>query len=223
MNRMVLIAVLSIMVVPALAQTQVPHTFQNGEVIDAGKFNENFDALEQSIDAIPTTPSVPVGTLMMYAAETAPVGYLLADGSAVSRVTYSDLFAVIGTTFGAGDGSSTFNLPNLSQRFPLGAGTGRLVGETGGSEQHELSTAELPAHAHTVNDPGHRHSVGIGGVDDSNFSAQPGQYPAADSSLLLSSVNTNSSITGIVINNTGGGEPFSIMNPYLVVNYIIKY
>ena len=223
MNRMVLIAVLSIMVVPALAQTQVPHTFQNGEVIDAGKFNENFDALEQSIDAIPTTPSVPVGTLMMYAAETAPVGYLLADGSAVSRVTYSDLFSVIGTTFGAGDGSSTFNLPNLSQRFPLGAGTGRLIGETGGSEQHELSTTELPAHTHTVTDPGHTHLLNIGGVNDTNFSANPGEYPAADSTTVFSSVNTASSSTGIVINATGGGEPFSIMNPYLVINYVIKY
>lgn len=222
MNRMILIAVLSVMAFPALAQTQVPHTFQNGEVIDAGKFNENFDALEQSIDAIPTTPSLPVGTLMMYAAETAPDGYLLADGSAVSRVTYSDLFAVIGTTFGAGDGS-TFNLPNLSQRFPLGAGTGRLIGETGGSEQHELSTNELPAHTHTVTDPGHRHSLNIAGVDDTSFSAQPGHQPVADSSNVISSVNTANSSTGIVINATGGGEPFSIMNPYLVVNYIIKY
>ena len=65
----------------------------------------------------------PVGTIIMYAANTMPEGYLLCDGSAVSRTNYAELFKVIGTTWGAGDGSTTFNLPNAVGRFPEGAAT----------------------------------------------------------------------------------------------------
>lgn len=78
---------------------------------------------------------VPPGVISMYGATTAPTGYLLCDGAAVSRTTYVDLFGVIGTTFGAGDGSTTFNVPNYSgsNRFPRGAAT---PGGTGGATTH---------------------------------------------------------------------------------------
>lgn len=73
------------------------------------------------------TPSVPPGVISPYAGSSAPDGFLLCDGSAVSRTTYSGLFAVTGTTFGTGDGSTTFNLPDLRSRVPLGVGTGTKV------------------------------------------------------------------------------------------------
>src|SRR6185437_10157966 len=71
------------------------------------------------------------GIILIYGSTTAPSGWLNCDGSAVSRTTYASLFAIIGTSYGAGDGVSTFNLPNLQQRFPLGkatSGTGSVLG-----------------------------------------------------------------------------------------------
>jgi len=83
--------------------------------------------------------AVPAGVIMGYGGSSAPTGYLMCDGSLVSRTTYADLFAVIGTTFGAGDGSTTFKLPDMQQRVPMGkaaSGTGHTLGETGGTIDH---------------------------------------------------------------------------------------
>ena len=104
----------------------------------------------------PTLATVPAGTLIDFAGTSAPTGYLACDGSAVSRTTYSALFAVISTTWGAGNGSTTFNVPDFRRRVRVGsggAGTGTLgnaVGNTGGAETHTLATGELPSHTHSV-------------------------------------------------------------------------
>jgi microcystin-dependent protein len=97
--------------------------------------------------------SLPIGSIFMFGAMTPPAGCLLCDGSAVSRSTYSTLFGIFGTSFGAGNGSSTFNLPDLQGRFPLGAGAGagltsRALASKGGEETHALVTGELAAHTH---------------------------------------------------------------------------
>lgn len=100
---------------------------------------------------------IPAGTIWMYGGGSAPSGTLLCDGTAVSRTTYADLFTAIGTTYGSGDGSTTFNLPDLRQRFPLGkaaSGTGSTLGGTGGNIDHTHST---PNHTHTVGT--HRHTM----------------------------------------------------------------
>jgi microcystin-dependent protein len=84
-----------------------------------------------------------------------PTGYLLCDGSAISRTTYADLFAAIGTTWGVGDGTTTFNLPDTRRRVSMGKGgsgsstIGNAVGNTGGEETHTLIEAEMPTHTHT--------------------------------------------------------------------------
>ena len=107
---------------------------------------------------------VPIGTVLDFAGAAIPDGYLECDGSAVSRTAYPLLFAAIGTAWGAGDGSTTFNLPNLGGRATIGKG-GRNVGDTGGSETHTLTTDELPSHKHSVGAHAHglnshTHSVG---------------------------------------------------------------
>lgn len=82
---------------------------------------------------------VPSGAMMMWGTATPPSGWQLCDGSAVSRTTFAALFAVIGTTYGSGDGSTTFNLPDFTQRFPLGkatSGTGANLGDNGGAIDH---------------------------------------------------------------------------------------
>ena len=100
----------------------------------------------------------PVGATVAWGGAAVPAGWLRADGTAVSRVTYAELFAVVGTTYGAGDGSTTFNVPDLRQRFPLGqatAGTGSAIASTGGAIDHAHG---VPSHSHSLSaDPGHTH------------------------------------------------------------------
>ena len=106
--------------------------------------------------------TIPPGVMSAYAGATAPDGYLLCDGAAVSRGLYSALYDVIGTTYGAGDGATTFNLPDLRQRFPLGkaaSGTGATLGSTGGAIDHVHST---PDHTHGIGTdtaPTHTHTT----------------------------------------------------------------
>lgn len=99
-----------------------------------------------------------VGTGFLWFTNSSPAGYLICDGSAVSRATYSALFAIISTIYGVGDGATTFNLPDLRQRFPLGkaaAGTGSTLAGTGGAIDH---THTGPSHTHTG--PSHTHGAG---------------------------------------------------------------
>ena len=102
-----------------------------------------------------TSTSPPTGSIVGYGAAAAPTGWLLCDGSVVSRTTYAALYAVIGTTWGVGDGSTTFNVPDSKGRFPIGYGTGagltaRALGAKGGEESHTITITELPSHSHDI-------------------------------------------------------------------------
>lgn len=103
--------------------------------------------------------SEPAGIVMPFAGSVAPDGWLLCDGSAVSRDTYNALFIAIGTTYGDGDGSTTFNLPDLSGRVVLGVSQSHALGTTGGEATHVLTEQELPAHSHTVPAHGHENNI----------------------------------------------------------------
>lgn len=92
---------------------------------------------------------VPVGSLTMFAGSTPAAGWLLCNGQAVDRSIYSALFAVMGTTYGAGNGSTTFNLPNLTNRSPMGAGATVGLGATRGDLNRTLITNNLPSHSHS--------------------------------------------------------------------------
>jgi microcystin-dependent protein len=105
-----------------------------------------------------------LGTVFAWPSVTPPAGSLICDGSAQSRNTYANLFNLIGTTFGPGDGATTFNLPDLRSRMIVGGGQGtgltnRLLGVTGGEENHVLLVAELASHGHSISDPGHAHTL----------------------------------------------------------------
>jgi microcystin-dependent protein len=147
----------------------------------------NFDDHESRIVALEAATIVNgfiVGEIRIWTNSSLPSGFLWCDGSAVSRtVDYDDLFATIGTTFGVGDGSTTFNLPDLRGRVPVGkddmnntAGTGggaasrvttagsgvdgATLAAVGGAQNHTLVAGEMPVHTHTVTDPGHTHTEG---------------------------------------------------------------
>jgi len=112
-------------------------------------------ATQTKLDAVEVTggeSAAPAGALMPYAGSVAPAGWLLADGAEVSRITYVDLFAVIGTVYGIGDGSTTFNLPSLVDKSPLGVGV-KSLGDSGGALDHVHAG---PSHVHAG--PSHQHT-----------------------------------------------------------------
>ena len=108
-------------------------------------------------------PLIPVGGLMPYAGSTSPEGWLLCDGAAINRTTYANLFALIGTTYGSGNGTTTFNVPDMRSRMPIGTGAGtgltsRALAATGGAESVVVASGNLPLHQHTI---AHTHGVTI--------------------------------------------------------------
>jgi len=154
---------------------------------------------------------VPTGGLVMWSTGTAPSGFLLCNGAAVSRSTYAALFAVVGTTFGSGDGSTTFNVPNYTNRMPYAY----AVGATGGS-----ADAIVVSHTHTatVTDPGHTHSVPSGGAVASSI-----RYETVGNAFSASQT-TGSSTTGISVSNstTGSSGTNANLPPYYALCYIMK-
>jgi microcystin-dependent protein len=153
------------------------------------------------------------GTINMWPTASAPTGYLLCTGTAVSRTTYAALYAVIGTTFGVGDGSTTFNLPDYTNRMPYGT----TVGATGGS-----ADAIVVSHTHTatVTDPGHFHNTNY------NFATYAGGGSSGPNNTFGSVNNpqTDTKTTGISVANSTAGASGTNANlpPYLGINFIIK-
>ena len=186
-----------------------------------GYLNSNFTSIDTLLLGL-----LPSGVILDYAWTTPPTGWLLCYGQAVSRATYSGLFSLFGTQYGIGDGSTTFNIPDLRGRVSAGldniggsaanrvteGGSGIAGTVIGGSGGGEL----LQSHTHTVNDPGHAHAFG-------------GSVPIAiaGSALLTSGSPTSQSITatqtattGITIASSGGGGGQN-MQPTIMMNKII--
>lgn len=155
---------------------------------------------------------VPPGCVMEYAAANAPSGWLLCDGTAVSRTTYSALFGVIGTTYGVGNGSTTFNLPNLRGRVPVGLdpGSGQNLGFTAGAPSVALTQAEMPPHTHSIADQG---------------VSWPGPQGGIRQAKDWSGWGTGGNWVGGVTQTTssaGSGAAHQNMPPYIILNFIIK-
>lgn len=100
-----------------------------------------------------------IGSIYMYAGNTAPTGFILCDGSTVSRTTYAALFDEIGTTYGVGDGVSTFNVPDLRGKVIIGTSASHKLGDTGGEETHVLISGEVPVHGHSIPSHGHNNTI----------------------------------------------------------------
>lgn len=152
--------------------------------------------------------TVPPGSSIQFFGSSAPDGWLFCDGAAISRSTYADLFAVIGTTYGNGNGSTTFNIPDMRGRVPLGAGTGtgltaRTLAATLGTETHQLTIGEMPTHNHAI-----QRSSAAGSNTD-RVAAGQGSGTDIGSSLVPIHVN-------------GGNQAHNNMPPSLVTNFIIK-
>jgi microcystin-dependent protein len=189
----------------------------------------NYEATKYDFDGANLTDieGIPTATIIPWSDSSVPTGYLECDGAAVSRSTYSALFTIVGTTYGSGNGSSTFNVPNLADNVPVGKSNNKAVGSTGGANtvsktgnvggstaNATLSTPQLASHSH-------------------------GQGAAANNGNVTNPYNTSGyQRAGGVPSNTGNagsgnghshnmsanftGDATSVLQPYLTVLYIIK-
>jgi microcystin-dependent protein len=221
------------------------HTVITGEVSAAkseaiASANTHSDAALASavatLSASIAAQAEPVGTMKMWLGATAESGLAFCYGQALSRSTYASLYAFLGTTYGAGDGSTTFNLPDFRGRTGVGrdnmggtaagrvtaAGSGldgATLGAVGGAQTHTLTAAQIPAHTHPVNDPGHSHTQDCAVRLPSSGNNFNTPFAGGGTNALT----TNSSTTGVTVgNNTGGGGGHNNMQPTIIVNYVIK-
>ncbi len=209
-----------------------PTTATNQNTGGGGSHN-NIQPSIVKLSAVKYTPSSSTGTDLAPATSlqgywsAAPAGYLLEDGSAVSRATYANLFAVVGTTYGAGDGSTTFNLPDSRGRLAVNKSPFDTefdtMGEKYGEKTHILTIAEMPSHTHIQN--AHNHIEGFAGVNATgsygvatvgagNITTQSGTNTLYHA-LMSSEVAVNQ--------NTGGGGSHNEIQPSIVKTFAIKY
>jgi len=165
------------------------------------------------------------GTILPWSTSSVPTGFLECAGAAVSRSTYSDLFGVIGTTYGVGDGSSTFNLPNLADNVAVGKSPNKALASTGGANtvasagnvggstaNATLSVSQLASHSHPGGAPG-----------TMNVSNQPNQSQRANPATAGNTGSAGSD--GGHSHNmsaTFSGDATSVVQPYIALTYIIK-
>lgn len=192
----------------------------------------NYEATRYDFDAANLTgiQGVNTGLIVPWSDASLPSGFLECDGAAVSRTTYADLFAVVGTTYGVGDGSSTFNVPNLTDKVVLGRSPGKALASTGGANtvagpgtvtgniaNHTLTIPELPAHTHPT--PGNAAVTfgrnGLGAMASSVITGSPSNPLSSQSTGGGGGHTHNSSLAF-----AAGAD--SVLQPYLTIKYIIK-
>lgn len=189
-----------------------------------------------------SSAAVPAGVIWPYGGSSAPAGFLMCDGSAISRGAFATLFAAIGTTYGVGDGATTFNLPTTRGRVPVGAGfyvdpvvggITRTIGQYGGEASTALTATNLAAHAHGLGS--HKHQI-MADIAESGTSTPSNTTqvararssgPSQDNDFLALGVSTPATVglSGAAGGSTdaqGDATPHNTMQPYLVTNYIIK-
>lgn len=196
-------------------------------------FKTNTGVVNQITTGGAIASSVPAGAMFYTAGSTAPAGYVLGTGQAISRTGNPNLFSAIGTIYGSGDGSTTFNVPDCRARYIAGLDPGNATGrmtaavtggvsassldDTGGEQFHVLTAAEAPILSYTsvVHDPGHSHTIPF---------AAAGSIGGTGSTPVAGTTNTSVALTGITVTtsaNAGGGA-HNLLPPTIVENCIIK-
>ena len=152
----------------------------------------------ETLSGINSIDTTPIGTIMQYAGTSIPERWMKCEGQTLSRTDYSELFSVIGTTYGSGNGSTTFNLPNIAGKMIIGYDANDTdfdtIGATGGSKTHTLTNYELPKGAWISQEPDDGISISVNSGNNYGMNTQSNQM----------------------------GQPMNIMNPYIVLNYCIK-
>lgn len=177
-----------------------------GDVSEAPEDGISYARKDGDWEALPSG-FVPSGSITAYAGTVAPAGYFLCDGQAISRTTYADLFAVLGTAYGVGDGSTTFNVPNLKGRVIVAADSTQTefdtLGETGGAKTVTLNESQMPSHTHSFTGVFNPTNTGATLAFTANLEAEESTF------------NT-------VTNSKGSSAAHENMPPYFVLHYLIK-
>lgn len=180
-------------------------------------YGVKFDGVVQP-SATSTTPSTNVnafvGEVRMIASAVTPTNWFNCTGSAVSRTTYADLFTVIGTLYGVGDGSTTFNLPDMRDKFPVGTSGTKTIGTSEGAETVTLATTNLPAHKHTLSSPASSANANSSDPEGKVMGTTAGNtYRSAEDK----DIEMLSTETGLA----GSGSAVTIIPKYTAFHYII--
>lgn len=182
------------------------------------------DLYNASLTSGSSSGSAPTGSLLEKASANTPAGYLLCNGAAVSRTTYAALFADISTTWGAGDGSTTFNLPDFRDKYRAGAGGAYSLAQSFGEATHLLTTGEMPNHSHF--NPVHSHILGASKYTTNASHTHGGigggiaenSNPTDGASSTPASTNLDGSTTSA---GSGGGTAHENRPPTLAVYVFI--
>ena len=190
------------------------------EEYDIAIFNSNADKIDAAIKN--AGKELPPGLTMEYYGSAAPEGFLLCEGQAVSRTVYAKLFAAIGTQHGAGDGTTTFNLPDHRGRVGVGKSTEtefNTLGKKGGEKGHILTVAEIAAHTHPQKP--HDHGIMSGIYWTQILFQVTGTY---NSAIMGQGGTTQRNMQTTAVNEaTGGGGAHNNIQPYISCNQVIKY
>jgi microcystin-dependent protein len=180
----------------------------------------------------------PPGSVLAFAGNAVPNGYLECDGRAINKAEYPELFAAIGTSYSNDANGPTFNLPDCRSRTIVGVGHGsgndeggraltdRVLGARFGEEKHHLTIDELPSHSHQISDPGHVHEMSkvVGAVgSDGPQRGVLDRYVAGFGPGRFEVVDENRATTNITIKPTGNDVPLNVIPPSIAFRWIIKY
>ena len=189
----------------------------------------NYEATKYNFNGSDLTgiQGVNTGIIVPWSSASIPTGFLECNGAAVSRSTYSDLFAVVGTTYGAGDGSTTFGLPDLQNKVSVGKSNNKALASTGGADtvastgnvggntaNHTLTVNQLASHNHQI--------YNTGGNPQSNVAIPGLQYNANPGSVLQPTNAGNDAAHSHSMSANFSGDATSVLQPYLTTLYIIK-
>lgn len=241
----------SITVVAGSPYYDAPVRSPHGTIAVTTPFDSAGRVIEYDIEVANQAGLVPAGIVLDFAGPSAnvPAGYLICNAVQVGRAVYPNLYAAIGTIYGAGDGVTTFNLPDCRGRVTIGAGQGPglgsyALGATLGEEYHKLTPAEMPSHAHptTTNeqphihqiyDPEHYHNInGTPTGQSGNTSNVPSGATGGPASQIMAvtrytntGIQIEPAITGltVTVQASGGNAVHNNIQPSIVFNKIIKY
>ena len=172
--------------------------------------NHGTNQVEELGSGVSLYGGTPIGGIVIWSGAVAspPEGFILCDGTAISRTDFATLFTIIGTTFGSGNGSSTFNIPNLRDRFIVGAGSAYNLNATGGSSSVTLSESQLPSHNHSISVSGTTSNPSPALTGDVRRISEGFRASGTASGVFTKVNDPNNPITGAASNSPVAGFTF---------------